>query len=121
MAARGRCNDLFDPDRRRRDAVNGVGAGNRRMEADYGCAAAAVGDRVAGRIREIPDDPAIPGTQRRHEPGCFQGHLLVGMVASRPGTPDWGCFSSAILVFSLVWRSCSHLARATVVDVLRVS
>src|SRR5262245_20842910 len=42
LAVRRGGNDLFDPDRRRRDAVDGVGAVHRRMEADYGCAATAV-------------------------------------------------------------------------------
>src|SRR5262245_63698491 len=89
------------------------------MEADYGCAAAAVGDRMAGRIREIPDDPAIPGPQPGHEPGRFQGHLLVGMVASLAGTPDRRCFSSAILVFSLARRDSRNHARAPVGDFWR--
>src|SRR5262245_36992179 len=101
LAARGGGNDIFDPDRWRRDAVDGVGAVHCRMEADYGCAAAVVGDRMAGRVREIPDDPAIPGAPPRHEPGRFQGHLLVGVVASPAGTPDRRCFSSALPVFPL--------------------
>ena len=34
---------------------------------------------VAGRVRQVPADPAIPRAQPRHEPRRVQDHLLVGV------------------------------------------
>jgi cytochrome c oxidase assembly protein subunit 15 len=50
----------------------------------------------------VPDDPPIPGAQPRHEPGRFQGHLLVGMVASLSGAPTGVIFLLPFLFF--LWR-----------------
>ena len=48
---------------------------------------------LAGRVRQVPADPAIPRAQPRHEPRPVQDHLLVGVeppaagAAGRRGVP----------------------------------
>src|SRR5262249_48888646 len=103
VAARGGCDDLFHSSDWWRDAVDGIWALDRGGEAD-GRVATVVGKRLAGRVRKIPDHPAIPRTQSPYEPERLQGDLLVGVVSSPFGTRDWHCVSSAISIFSMARR-----------------
>src|SRR5690242_9114508 len=51
--------DIADADRGRCDTADGIRAFDRRMEACRRCAAATFRSRVANRVHEVPDDPAI--------------------------------------------------------------
>src|SRR5664279_1165473 len=99
VAARSGGDDLADADHRRRHAAHRLRAFDRGMESGRRRAAAAERRRMAGRIREIPRDPAIPQTQPRHEPGAVQGDLFVGMDAPAAGARDRGGVPAAVSVF----------------------
>src|SRR5215216_5558341 len=58
------------------------------MEARHWHAAALERERVANRIRQVQDDPAISASQQRDDTGRVQDHLLVGMGAPADGTAD---------------------------------
>ena len=60
--------------------------------------------RMAGRVRQIQDDPAIPRAQSRHEPRRVQDHLLVGVVASAAGAPDRRGIPAAVPVVPVARR-----------------
>ena len=102
----GRGADLADADGRRRDAAHRIRPVDRRVEAGDRRAAAAVRGRLAGRIREIPSDPAIPRTQPRHEPrrssrSSIGGNGRIGCWRARPGRCSCCrfCFSSGAAGF----------------------
>ena len=101
-----------DGERGRRDAAHRLGPVDHRMAADRRHRAAAVACRLAGGVRQVPADPAIPARQQGHEPRRVQGHLLVGMGASPPWPPDRRRSSSLPFLVFLVARADSARAAA---------
>ena len=59
-------------------------------------------DAVAGRVRQVPADPAIPRAQPRHEPRPVQDHLLVGVEPPALGRVVGAVFLLPFLFF--LWR-----------------
>src|SRR4051812_25841543 len=45
---------------------------------------------MAGGVRPLPADPAVPDAEPRHEPRPIPVDLLVGVVAPAPGAADRG-------------------------------
>ncbi len=70
--------------RGRRHAPDGIGSLHHRVEADPRRRAAFVRRRMAGGVRPLPPDPAIPADQQGHGPLGLQDDLLVGVVAPVP-------------------------------------
>jgi len=114
LAARGGGDYLSHSDCRRRDAFDGIRFVDRGVEANRRRPASAVRKRMACRIREIPDHSAISGAQSRHEPGCIQDDLLVGMVAPAVGKTDGRRFSFAISGFSGARHNSAQVAGSIV-------
>ena len=56
---------------------------------------------LAGRVQGLSGDPAIPGTQPRHEPRRVQDDLLVGMDAPAAGALDRRRVPAAVPLFPL--------------------
>src|SRR5450631_177837 len=73
------------------------------MEARHWHRAAALGGRLAGGIREIQIDSAIPANQPRHELKRIQVHLWVGMEPSRARALARGRISRAVLLVFIAW------------------
>src|SRR5262245_31724431 len=74
---------------------------------------------MALRIRQVPDDSTISGTQTRHEPRGLQDDLLVGMVASAAGTTDRRDLPSAIFGVPRAWHNSTGPAYPAVEHVCR--
>ncbi len=82
LPRRRRRHDLPDADRRRSDAAHRKRPVDHRVEAGDGRGAAAVAGCVAGRVRRLQADSAIPRAQRGHDAQPVQDDLLVGVDAS---------------------------------------
>ncbi|MEI2765555.1 MAG: COX15/CtaA family protein [Dermatophilaceae bacterium] len=54
---------------------------------------------VAGRVRFVPTDTAVPEDQSGHAPGRFQVHLFLGVFPPAVGTADVFCFCHSLLLF----------------------
>ncbi len=81
--------DFPDGRGRRHYAAHSFRPVDHRMEAGHRHCAAAVGRRLDCGIREIPADPRIPHRSFRDELGRVQKHLLLGILTSAAGSPDW--------------------------------
>src|SRR6478752_7659360 len=86
------------------------------MATGYRRAAAAHRRRLAERIRQISDDPAVHRAQRRHESRRVPDDLLVGMDAPAARTPGWRGFLAAVPVLPLARLARARSARPAVAD-----
>ncbi len=98
VAVRRGCPRVRAGERWRGHPPHGLGALHHRVAADHGGGAAALGRRLAGSVREVPADPAVPARQPGHEPGGLQAHLLVGVDASLSRAPGRSGLSRAVPV-----------------------
>ncbi len=96
-----------------------VRAFHRRVETGHRRHSAAVARGVAGGVRQVPADPAVPRTQPRHEPGRVQNHLLVGVEPSPAGAAGRRGVPVAVSVFSLARLDRAGLEGAAVDAVRR--
>ena len=118
VAARGGGDDFSDAGGRRRHAAHRVRASRSWNGSRSPACCRRCRSRLAGRIREVSGDPAIPRAQPRHEPRPVQGDLLVGMVAPAAGAHDRRGVPAAVPVF--LWRGwIPPPLRAAAVDDLR--
>ena len=103
---------------RRRHAADGIRIVDRRVEAGHRHAAAAQRGAVGAGVRGLQGHPAIPRTQRRHEPCGVQDHLLVGMEPPPARARDRRGLSAAVPVLPVA-RRVERRAEAAAVDDLR--
>src|SRR5215213_9328070 len=86
------------------------------MEAGHWHAAALERERVANRIRQVQDDPAVSASQQRDDTGRVQDHLLVGMGAPADGPADRRGVPAAVPVVSDEGLDRAGFALATMDD-----
>src|SRR5665213_4434461 len=88
------------------------------METHHRRGAATERTGLAGGIRRLQGDPAIPRAQPRHDAVAVQGDLLVGMDPPPAGAHDGRGVPTAV---SLVFMARRHPAATTdaTVDQLR--
>ncbi len=116
VAARGRRADRDHGAGRRRHAPDRIRAFDCRVEAGHRYCAAARSETMDRGVRRLQDDTAISRTQRRHESGRVQDHLLVGMEPPVARARDRRRLFAAVSLVPLA-RCVEHgLAAAAVAD-----
>ena len=118
VADRGRRADRGHGAGRRRHAAHRIRIVDRRVEAGHRHAAAAQRGAVGAGVRGLQGDPAIPRTQRRHEPCGVQDHLLVGMEPPPARARDRRGLSAAVPVLPVA-RRVERRAETAALDDLR--
>src|SRR5262245_38085994 len=69
---------------------------------------------LAGRVREVQDDPALSAGEPRDDARGVQADLLVGMGAPPTWPPDWCGVSAAVSMVPLARRNRASFARMAV-------
>jgi len=98
LALRHRSAGGADGGARRHHAAHGLGALDHRVEAGHRHRAAAFAGRLAGGVREIQINSAVPASQFGHELARIQIHLRVGMEPSRAWAVARGRISRALFL-----------------------
>src|SRR5712671_2834949 len=114
VAARARRADRDHGAGRRRHASDRIRALDCRVEAGYRHSAAAQSGTMDRGVRRLQDDTAISRTQRRHESGGVQDHLLVGMEPPGARARDRRRLFAAVSLVPLARYAEHGLAAAAV-------
>src|SRR5216683_564251 len=118
VAARGRRADRDHGAGRRRHAPDRIRALDCRVEAGYRRSATAQSGTMDRGVRRLQDYTAISRTQRRHESGRVQDHLLVGMEPPVARARDRRRLFAAVSLVPLA-RCVEHGLKAAAVADLR--